>query len=895
MGCMARSEPQLVVSSRGLIVLRLAVLILLTAMHGAGGDTIVPPAADLPGVLVWAPIDVTLAADRAEVWRSKGAAGFVFPGIVSGLDQDVWAVDGHPETVGPDDAILQKAHAAVLQLAKAGLSRNFVLVPFGPAGSYFIDSSEANRAIKKLQSVAEFVRTSEMRGLVLDVGGLPYFDDRWAGDPLETTARQSLLDGAAAFGNRSAHAIQEAQPGAEVIVAVDGVFNLSPLTLAFIQGLSEGLSDSPESRFHLLTRASLQFRSATDLKRLAVQAERMLAVHLSPHACERWRRNGSVALCLKPETVDGSSQAPRDNRALESFRVQLATARLYAGAYVCVLTDPDPDRLGDYTFNGPLDGLVRAGAMRAGGVQAEVLRGARGAALVFLEGSAESVIVTGRTLPVHVTDLSTAERETLTPKEGTLRLGPFSRPTLVEDLPVNEWVVPASLWLERGEAAPGRVTSLPVSYGWSDRSKLSFTGTLEAVVPKEFSLLPRTQAVDVASGETVAVSGVLQGRAVRGQTIPARLVLASPGAAPTQREFTISVPPELLWDRSLDAPVLVAPLLLDSEGTTEILMADVHRVACVDGSGHEVWRTELPGANVHGFAAYRHWTGQKFVAVLDDDGTLQILDGKGLLRWTASGEAPCAGCALRCANLHPFPGEELVLASKDGSVSAVLSNGQALWETQIAGNVQSIDTIDVDDDGRDECIALGDSLTVLDSDGTVLWASGALGADTQCPFLIADIYGEWQWTIVVGLENGRISCLNAGDGAVRAEGNLSRPDPVIGLACGELLPSPGQEILAATANRLYCLSSELAVLWQKPLDVSAPPRVVGEGEEAAILVPTLTGDLACLFPDGRERWRDCRAAGPLRNAPVIVSRAGTDKFVCLYGSDDHVVRAIQIP
>ncbi|MCL4691430.1 MAG: PQQ-binding-like beta-propeller repeat protein, partial [Candidatus Hydrogenedentes bacterium] len=166
--------------------------------------------------------------------------------------------------------------------------------------------------------------------------------------------------------------------------------------------------------------------------------------------------------------------------------------------------------------------------------------------------------------------------------------------------------------------------------------------------------------------------------------------------------------------------------------------------------------------------------------------------------------------------------------------------------------------------------------------------------NSACPMLIADLNGDWQWNVVVGLANGTIAVVDAAAGSVLHEEAVASK-PAIGIACGELLENAGQEILVATDERLYCLSAALETLWEIPMELSGTPAVSGAGTDARILAPTRHGALVCLDGSGDERWRDERAAAAIAGHPLIVAASNGDQEVCIFGSEDGLIRAIILP
>lgn len=819
-------------------------------VHGSQGWADAPLPLVLPAVVLWPSRIPELTADQAGDWRSRG-------------------VDGAAITGTPDEI---RATASVLLSQGAG--RNFACLAPGnrePSPEY-------------ARAVAETAHSMGMAGVAFDL-------TEYTREPATTASGGDTtplaLESARTSGRLLAETVLAGHPDGAILVAVPAPERASPHLINALLGLCDGLDAGHASQLHLVIPADCEPERVR--ARMATY-RRILDTRLMQDPASNRRFRGSTNLSLGLGL--GTPGAHTSSAAIGP--AQLAAACLYADAYVCVTPDALPVASESNTScYGPLDGLVRAGATEAAGARAEVLRGERGAVLAFLSGMPESLALEKRSLPVRVTGLRTWESHSVAPRGGAIAVGPFESPVLLDELPVSAWVVPSGLWLEAGEVPGGPVNSIPVRFGWVNRTELSFTGTLETVSPKRFSLLPRTQVVNLGPGEELVVAGTLQGRAERGSTVDVRLVLTSPGGAPVIRSFPVVVPPELLWETPVGWPCESPPILadLDGDASMEVLAVASGALASLDGSGRTLWQVPLSGLNGAAPAGLQDWTGKPMIAVGTAE-TLLAFRGDGSLFW----ETPLTGPAriVRAGNLHPFRGDEIVVATGVGTVTAWQSNGQTLWTASVKGPVVDLELEDVDDDGRDECLILGNGLIALDPDGQELWTALDTAASTRCPLLIADLHGDWKWSVVAGFDDGRVVAIDAATGELKGADNV-RTGPVVGLACGELLENPGQEVLVATEERLYCLTSGLTIVWEANLAMSAAPAVVGEGKRARILAPTQLGDLVCLDASGRERWRDGRAGGAIFLPLLAGSLNGGEEKVCIYGSRDGIARAIQLP
>ena len=857
-----------------LLILSVALLACPAVAHGGGGF---PSPGPLAHVLVCAPFQANAASTRKDYWKSNGFSGLL-------LDAPEGAQDRPARSV-----TLLETRAAVDQLKAQGLANNFFHVHC--KGRAFMPEGEFARLTAEVRALAAFSARSGARGLALDFDGGPSVDS----SPLAASLlRSASRDQGRTFGEAFAAAIAEPHPDAETLLLIGDPFDLTSDELGFIQGLFDGLSRFQDLTLHIVIHPNACSVDCTPLRERTRQYRDMLRVQLSPQAFAWWRRNGGLGIGVANNDLT-SARLVSDTYAVVLSQPNTEPALATDPPQATVISPPTGSDAKKLAFSDRIDSYLRAGWLEAGGVEAAVLCGNHGAALLFLDGSKAPLPLEARALPVHVTDLQTLERSTISLSKA-VSLGPFDGPTLVEDLPVHEWAVPAGLWLEPEAPLTQGGQSIPVRYGWTNRTQWTFDGTLEAAVPKGFSLQPRNQAVHLAPGDALLVDGTLQGRADRLREVKVRLILATPGAPSTVCIFSIPVSPPLLWESDAGGPVSSAPVAARWEegATADLLVAAGDTVVCLDGSGRERWRTPMAQATHAEPAMLRDAEGRGHALLLDRAGTLSCADSAGRLKWTATLGAASAQHAPLAANLDTAPGEEAIAGAENGRVCAWDSRGKLLWETRVKGPVNTMDALDINEDGLDECIVLSQVLTALGPAGETLWITPDEVGTPACPVLVADLHGDWRWTLVAGTSDGGILCLDPATGAVRAQGRVPG-GPAIGLACADLHNSPGQEILAATSKTLYCLTSGLSLLWEKALPMGAAPVVAETTHTPGILAPLRNGGLIYLTADGTPTWTDARPAGPLLATPLLIPHSDAGLLVALYGSRDHFVRAIQIP
>jgi outer membrane protein assembly factor BamB len=244
------------------------------------------------------------------------------------------------------------------------------------------------------------------------------------------------------------------------------------------------------------------------------------------------------------------------------------------------------------------------------------------------------------------------------------------------------------------------------------------------------------------------------------------------------------------------------------------------------------------------------------------------------------------------ANLHPFPGQELVIGSRDGYVTALLSNAQILWRARAGASVQSIQTVP-NPSGRDGVLAFADenAATCLASDGSVVWQRSMPGRPT-CKPGVGDCDGDGLPEMVFTLDDGTVSFLKLADGTDAWSGTLPAPCHPSAITLADIAPRPGTELLVSAGDSLLCLTSRFEVLWTAPLNTTTPV-CVAPGAAPSLLVSTGDAGLFALDPTGAVLWRDTRSTVPIDGSASVATQSLASFAV--YTSRDGVIRCIHVP
>jgi hypothetical protein len=248
----------------------------------------------------------------------------------------------------------------------------------------------------------------------------------------------------------------------------------------------DGLLLGSRRAIAVFSRAGFDISSPDGLVALVNGQERVVRSRISDDALRAWRERGRFSLGVQPYTyADGG---PKPALAADALRTQLAAARLLGSRDLWIEADakealPPPDANGP-GYRTPLDGLEWIGPLPVDGAKNLcVLRGAETAAIASLSGIDQRIAFERQSSPVTVTNLATGQIHTVPPVDGRVTLDPVDYPVLIEGLPVRDWVTPAGLWMTLGDPSEPGYRSAPLRYGWTNRTGLTVTGTLESASP----------------------------------------------------------------------------------------------------------------------------------------------------------------------------------------------------------------------------------------------------------------------------------------------------------------------------------------------------------------------------------------------------------------------------
>ena len=145
----------------------------------------------LPRTLLYSAGLDEIIAD-AEEWKKRGIDGFFLNGCARGWENDIWATDGKPETIGQSDETFQKAKRAN-EICRSVDSETFLLITFSRFFDWF-DDTAWQHINHKFRQFAIFAREAGCAGLGIDI---EYVMDQylfvWQGYDYSRYTREELV------------------------------------------------------------------------------------------------------------------------------------------------------------------------------------------------------------------------------------------------------------------------------------------------------------------------------------------------------------------------------------------------------------------------------------------------------------------------------------------------------------------------------------------------------------------------------------------------------------------------------------------------------------------------------------------------------------------------------
>jgi hypothetical protein len=298
------------------------------------------------------------------------------------------------------------------------------------------------------------------------------------------------------------------------------------------------------------------------------------------------------------------------------------------------------------------------------------------------------------------------------------------------------------------------------------------------------------------------------------------VVLAGPGPQPRLEALDASFEP--VWSVALTGAGEATRLLvadLDGDGRREVVVGDAQgRLHVLTGTGQPVWSGATASAAgedaaVRGLDDLRTGKGAKArrVAFALRGGVLGVVDGKGKLLWTASGDKVRR---LRTIDLDGDGASEVLTGHEQGGLTIRSAEGRTVSATTFGDAVTELRAVEVDGDPARPEVAAGSKkggVRVLRGGGAVWTASvpgkvSALGG--------VDLDGDGRDEVFVGIEEGGVFAFGPNGRPLGSEATGGKVEAIVGVA------SPLRDRLAVVAAgpavRAYRIARKRAPAWYRP-------------------------------------------------------------------------------
>ncbi len=893
-----------------------------------------------PQVLFLTPINATWAANHAEEWKRRGVSGFLFQGILDDLAAfpDESAPPGEenasakPQPPHPPqwEALAQEITAARRRLTDSGIEANFLQMALTPDAAWFTGGTEAARARDRFALAGEFCSQTGLRGLALDTrSGGPIHDFRWSGyRPGQT--EEELRAGARRFAVRTLRAFIRACPKGDILLLADNLNDAGPLWFSFFEGAVEALGSAAELRLRLVLRDTATVTEAAVLADAADRANRLLQERLDKETRTGWERSGGIVLCLNP--LDAQSATPQLRYPVEQFRLLRDMALLRSNDYMAVdapnggwwsvpaeeveqfaglhqsgaarvrSMPPPPAGLDAFVFTSPFDGAWRAGRLPFQDADADVLINKDGSLVVAWGGLREPFRIETRQELIPLVRLDTDQKDYIMPKDGVATVPATDAPVLIGGLPLQDYALPASLWLRTDKPLEPGPARTAVRFGLRNPSPATLRGSLRLLAPESHAVGAALFPLSLVQGEKATFERTLQGMSQLGGTYRFSLSFEAPDLPPLARTFDLSISPACVWRAETDGVPNGAPATVRDakSSTTRVFCASpMGDVACNELRGELLWKRRLKGNLCQGPVALSTAVGA--VAVVGDDkGNFWFLDGDGGLRMEGSLGGPPVADALRAHSFQTDESETVLALLQDGTLLRLAQVGSEVWRIKTGLRNGRIGRLSGPRGTFGPLCVAGVreskpggverwAAAAFDAQGAERWRIDLPAAVTCGPLSGRSAVEAHTW--LVGLKNGAIVELDAAKGGSNRTWKVPGDLPVTAME-GPLVSDTEKrvvvDLVAANAAGIHAFGGGDAPQWTLPLPNIRCMAASPGGE--MVVAGTGDGELVCISPDGSVRWRDNRAVGAIRGIATLPI-AG-NRCAILSTSSDHFVSAL---
>ncbi len=223
-----------------------------------------------------------------------------------------------------------------------------------------------------------------------------------------------------------------------------------------------------------------------------------------------------------------------------------------------------------------------------------------------------------------------------------------------------------------------------------------------------------------------------------------------------------------LWQTDLESFLESAGIIadLDGDGRERALIAGREELFALDGKGKVLWHWRTKGRFMTYPAVLVRPGRPSLLYEADNAGLFTCLDGGGKEVWHAQLKGPSSWSASVVCDLEGDGNFEVIQTDETGTVWAFAAlTGKPLWQTKLRGIPVSPAAGDLDGDGKAEIVvATGEGIvTALNSNGQVLWERKVGGSSqswaTSAPVIFAGADGRGR--VAAASSDGQFFCLDS--------------------------------------------------------------------------------------------------------------------------------------
>ena len=286
----------------------------------------------LPKTLLYSVSAEELLSD-AETWTKLGFNGFFLTGVASGWQDDIWAADKEPWTIGESDKTFQTVRQANGRCRLLGCDV-FLTMAFSRTFEWFNDAAWS-KIRDNFRQFAIFGRETGCTGVAIDIEYIfPQYHFNWQGYAYQSFTRKELVEKVHERMTSVAAVMYDEFPDMTLLTLPEGSLALgSVIQAAWIE---EAARRKAPGGVHICTEYTYRRPNIRFMLGHAWQCNKMYSMLLSGRGKTYWTRRCSIAAGLWPfgeDPDDYHGAEPSLDEFRQAFAGSLMMSRRYNWIY----------------------------------------------------------------------------------------------------------------------------------------------------------------------------------------------------------------------------------------------------------------------------------------------------------------------------------------------------------------------------------------------------------------------------------------------------------------------------------------------------------------------------------------------------------------------------------